>query len=256
MKVNFAPDLQPFRDLNEREQELLAERIRTEPTARHVTVWANAPKPNTILDGHNTLKECERQGMKPVFVKLRFDSRQEARAYAIRAQLGRRNLDPEQFAYWLAELTKETRSHGGRPDNSANFAELSELAEEAGVSRRTMGSAARVADKASAAVKQMVANGEVAVSDAAAIAGLPKAEQTKIATKAKRKGLTLRKASTAFNPKELGSKPKRGKEILPARTRKEALDTFGKLLRILDKLRISADVESELNTILKAIKAA
>jgi hypothetical protein len=61
----------------------------------------------------------------------------------------------------------------------------------------------------------------------------------------------------AFDTKKLDAAAKpNGKERVKPAQRKEALQLFGKLLRLLDKMRISADLEQPLKTILAAIKAS
>lgn len=198
MIVNIAPD---FRDLwpehTPEELDQLTENCLADPDHERmppIAVWVNAPKPNTILDGHHQYVIRSKKRLKIKYAKLKFDMRQDALAYAIQAQLGRRNLDESRRALAVAEMTKSRKPVGGVGADSANLRDRNSMAQAAGVSKRTMDNAVRVAEKAADEVKDAVRDGEFAVSDGAAIADLPKDQQKKIVTKAKRKNTTLKAA--------------------------------------------------------------
>ncbi|MCI0536109.1 MAG: hypothetical protein L0Z50_12865 [Verrucomicrobiales bacterium] len=225
MKVITAPDIR-LPDLTAEEAAELSRACLADPEHKlmpPVVIW-QCGKHWIALDGNHQYRIREANRLKVRYHKVSFETRQEARAYAINAQLARRNLGREQYAYWLAERDRELRRgrYDGRPNKSANFADLSKLAEESGVSERTMDYAAKVADIAAAPVKRGVVSGEFAVSDAAAVAELPKAEQTKIVAKAKREGTTLRQAA----------QPKQG-AVIPW---EDWDNQFGKLKRLTDQI--------------------
>lgn len=237
MKVICAPDF-ALPELSPEETQELREACLADPEHKlmpPVQIW-DCGKQWIILDGTNQHRIREANSLKIRYRKMEFETRQEARAHAITAQLSRRNLDRGQYAYWLAERDKERRQSGsGRPENrksvngkeinAAKFAVLSELADEAGVSERTMRQAAKVADNGASPIKKAVANGRVSVSDAAAVATLPKKEQAKIAAKAKREGTTLRQAA---------KKPGQVKSDVRLWDRFD--DCYAKLIRLVDDL--------------------
>ena len=132
-----------------------------------------------MIDGHHTLKirQSLRVGGKPPkirYQKMDFPDRQSAMAYAIQAQVGRRNLDASQIAIALAKLPKGKRGPKDSDNLWPNLAPNREsLAEEHGISRHTMKHADKVHEHGAKSVEQAVTSGEVSVSDAASVADLP-----------------------------------------------------------------------------------
>lgn len=192
MKVTIAPDFRDlFRALTPEEFEQAKANNQTDPDHERippVVVWDGI-----IIDGHHThriresLRTADGKPVKIRYAKMEFPDRQAAMAYAIHAQIGRRNLDPSQIAMALAKLPKATR---GPKELVANLQEIKsreQLAEEAGIGRRTLASADKVTEQGAKAVQTAVVAGDVSVSDAAAIVDLPKDEQAK-AVKAVKSG--------------------------------------------------------------------
>jgi hypothetical protein len=210
MKVTIAPDFRDlFRPMTPEEFEQAKANNEADPSHERippVVVWDGI-----IIDGHHThrirenLRDGEGKPVKIRYAKMEFEDRQAAMAYAIHAQIGRRNLDPSQIAMAIAKLPKGT---AGRPaeknrdkfdpisspsGNGSQLATISsapsrdELADEAGIGRRTMQRADKVNEQGAKAVVAAVTAGEVSVSDAAAIVDLPKDEQAK-AVKAVKSG--------------------------------------------------------------------
>ena len=214
MKVKVSTDFRDlFRPLTEAELEQAKVNNLADPQHERVppvTVWNG-----TIIDGHHTLKIREnlRVNGKPVkirYCELEFPDRAAAMAYAIQAQLGRRNLDPSQIAIALAKLPKA--KPGPKPELPANLPETpsrEELAADHGVSDRTLRSADKVVEHGAKAVVAAVASGEVAVSDAASIADLPKSDQVAALKKViNGEARTLRSASSdGHAKKDLGKCP-------------------------------------------------
>jgi AraC-like DNA-binding protein len=79
-----------------------------------------------------------------------FESRDAAKEWMIRHQLARRNITPEQRTYLIGKLYKEQKREVGRPgENGAKVAPLKtdeKIAEQFGVSPRTVHNAATFAD--------------------------------------------------------------------------------------------------------------
>jgi hypothetical protein len=216
MKVTIAPDFRDlFRPMTPEEYEQAKANNEADPNHERippVVTWDGI-----IIDGHHThrIRESLRDGDgKPVkirYAKMEFTDRQAAMAYAIHAQIGRRNLDPSQIAMAIAKLPKGTP---GRPaeGNGSQLATFSsgpsrdELADEAGIGRRTMQRADKVNEQGAKSVQAAVIAGDVSVSDAASIVDLPKAEQAKAVKEVKSgKAKTLKAA--AKKPKKETEEP-------------------------------------------------
>jgi hypothetical protein len=142
-----------------------------------VLLWKNHHF--TIIDGHHQYAIRKKLGLELRYAYMNFATRDEAMKYALDSQFGRRNLNASQRAMAYAKLPRQSAGGDRKTDRSANlhFDPIAKLAENAGVSERTMKSAAKVVDKGSEALIAAVNSGEVAVSTAAKIADLPKSDQ-------------------------------------------------------------------------------
>lgn len=261
MKVTIAPDFQSL--LNEHAPEELAqleENCLSDPKHERmppVLLWANAPKPNTIVDGHHQHAIRTKHRLTIKYAKLDFESRQEAKAYAFCVQLGRRNWSQSQRAIALAEYTKLRRPQGRPTGNSVTLPSIDKLAETAGVGTSTMGQAAKVSDTGAAAIVNGIKRGDFSASDAASVTDLPKAEQVKVAAEAKREGTTLRKARESVAPKP---KPKRGQPTFDVRKFRDLETALGKCIRLNSDLKehcggnvYHAEIKDHLNESLKVL---
>lgn len=202
MKVTTAPDfenlLPPLGDAELSQLELNCLADRDHERMPPVLVWANHK--NTIIDGHNQHRIREKHRLKIKYARLSFDTRDEAIRHALDVQFGRRNLDASQRAMAYAKVPRQPAGGDRRSDQTANLqfdpATVSELAEAAGVSERTMSSAVKVADNCAAAIVKSVQDGLVTASDAASIAELAKKEQLAALKKVKSgEAKTLREAA-------------------------------------------------------------
>lgn len=229
MKVQIAPDFRDlFRPLTDSELEHAKENNRSDPNHERVppiAVW-QCDKECILVDGHHThkIRENLRVDGRPVKIryhKMDFPDRQAAMAYAIRAQAGRRNLDASQLSIALAKLPKTApaRSPGGQlatrskpAENGQNTREA--IAAEAGIGRKTLQRADKVNELGAKAINDAVAKGDVSVSDAAAIADLPKSEQVAALKKVKQGEAKTLKVAAA--PKK--RKPAKGKQKPSAAT--------------------------------------
>lgn len=252
MKLVIAPDfkaiLPPHRD---EEINGIREGLKANPAAiPPVIYWANGPKINgglIIVDGMTRWVEAEKRGIKLRAEGVDLDDRQTAMRFTRMCQAYRRNLTPSQYALLYAELFPA--SHGGdrKSESALKQGEKNQVAEvQLDLPSPHMHAAAnKVVNAASPQVAKAVRDGEVAVQDAAAVTTLPKSEQNKALGKVRSgKAATLRQAT----------KRKSGTQTRKPADRKAALLLLGKLIRTLDKLGLSADLDKELKAINKALK--
>ena len=132
-----------------------------------------------IVDGVHRARAVARirgEGGKVFLPSRRVPAGADLHEYARANNDIRRHRPPGAVA--LAEGEKP-RHPGGDPTTreGGNFATLSEAEARTGLSRKTLQHGRKVADLAAEEVKQAVRSGEVKVSDAAAVADLPHAEQ-------------------------------------------------------------------------------
>jgi hypothetical protein len=219
-----------------------------------VPVWR---KHNTLLDGHTQQEIRERHGLTIRYVYLDFENEDEAVKYALQVQMGRRNIDKSQRAIVFAKNPR--LAHGGdrkSTDQGANLP-LEKLAEAAGVSERTMKSAAKVVDHGATEVIDGVRDGDFAVFDAAAIVKLDKKKHREIVTKAKDDGITLREAAKELGHsrrKKAGRKgSKKGSGVVGEK--QHALQLLKELSAALKSLRLFKKLNTSLTAVTRAVKA-
>jgi hypothetical protein len=227
-----------------------------------VQIWENGG--GIVLDGHNQLRIREELGLGVKKAFLDFKSREEALQYAISVQLGRRNLDASQRAILYARYPRF--AHGGdrrSGDQPANLP-LEQLAKTAGVSERTMRSAAKVADLGIQSIVDGVRTGTFSASDAAKVITLPEKVQKDLVEAAKQMGTTLSQArrisgGITFDPAELdrapGSKPpKNGSSVVPGQAKAYALEHASALCRALKKLDLFDEFNGCLSQVMRRVK--
>lgn len=219
-----------------------------------IVLWADGPKPNTIIEGYHQHAIRERHRLTIKYAKLKFETRQDAMIFALRAQLGRRNLNASQLAIGLAELSKIVGKNG-----TPGVLNLESAAKEAGISTQTAYNAKKVSEQGSKPLVDSVKAGETAVSDAVAVADLPKPEQTAALKKVQSgRAKTLRGA--AFDPEQLEKQPptrrpkKSGKPIVTKKERTEVQKHLGGLIRCLKTLELYDEFEPALSAIAKRLK--
>jgi len=263
MKLNFAPDFQNmFRPLTPEELEALEQRILRNEEQRQVTVWVNAPKPNTLIDGHNTFDICKKHNLAPKFIEIKFDSRWEAEQYALLAQLGRRNLSGQELAIAAAKLARALQACSAfetvKQEVSAR-AVLKKAASTVGVGERSTWNAKKVLDKAAKVVVDGVIEGRFGTTDAAAIADLPKKEQAAAVQKVK-SGAAKTLRGAAFDPAALEAKsakpkPKKsGRPIISKTDRANAHKHLGGLIRALKAMDVYDEFCQSLSAIARRLK--
>ena len=154
---------------------------------------------NILLDGHNRHEICLQHDIECEVHEIVLASGQEAKAWIIKHQLGRRNLDPSQRALLATTLedvygqqAKVRMAEGGKlggqssgkgtatlPDPSKGEAR-ERAAADMDVSARLVSAAKKVVDKGSQRLQDAVRDGEVSVSAAAKVATLPKQRQDEL----------------------------------------------------------------------------
>lgn len=131
-----------------------------------------------LIDGHNRYAICTKHGIKFETTAIEFSDRYAAMDWMDRNQLGRRNLTPDQFTFYLGRLyNRQKRANGQRgPEKLDQFAPAStaeKLASEHGVSSATVKRAGQIAGavtKAVSEIQEAVRNGTLPVSQAAKLA--------------------------------------------------------------------------------------
>jgi hypothetical protein len=221
------------------EERLLEQSILADGCLHSIVTWANHD--DTILDGHNRYRLCKKHGRKFATKAIKIDSREEAKAWIIRTQIGRRNLSESQRASLAAKLVN---SHAGGDHRANLHGEITaaKAAEEFNVSERSVKAARKVIEEGSKPLQNAVDAGEVPVSAAAVVAELPKAEQSKIVAKgpeavkaAAKKVKEQKQYKDTFDTKEIEKqKTKNGSEKKTQFDDKLIDDTFAKLIRLID----------------------
>lgn len=105
---------------------------------------------NLLIDGHNRLRHCRDKGYPFPVIENEFTSRDEAKAYIIHAQLGRRNLSPAAESYLRGKRYLELKRQGARTDLTSGQSDqktaAERLAEEFKVGEKTIRRDARFAE--------------------------------------------------------------------------------------------------------------
>ena len=140
-----------------------------------------------VLDGRHRQQACIELGIAPDYVPW-MGTEAEARKMVISANLARRHLTDGQKAMAAADIMSAP-SH--RPVKGEQVVTRKQAADAAGISERSVTHAKTVQDKGTPELEEAVRKGDVAVSDAAAVADAP-AEVQKAAVegvaKAKQEG--------------------------------------------------------------------
>ena len=109
--------------------------------------------PKILLDGHNRYEICTRLNLDYETCELEFDSREEAKDWIDKNQLGRRNLNPDAFTMLLGRRYNRLKKNVGKPSasNEEKFSSLRQrtseiLAKEHGVTDRTVRTAGQFAE--------------------------------------------------------------------------------------------------------------
>lgn len=129
--------------LSDAEYTILEQSILDEGCREALIVWGD-----TLIDGHNRLKICERNDIKFETKQIKFVSRYEALTFIVNNQLGRRNLSKASRCLLALELEPDVRAEARKRQQNAGGALVQnsaqagtktriELAKIAGVSHHT-----------------------------------------------------------------------------------------------------------------------
>jgi len=252
--------------LSEDEFKQLEEHVANDPDHTilpPVQIWGDLKR---IVDGHHQYKIRKKLGLTIRYVEVCADAKSiyEVKIYMLKLQAGRRNMDAGQLATYAATAMRELEDYEqkklpvGRPSSAAVAAgakSIADTAKQLGVSKRILATANKVVDKGAPEVTNGVISGVFSVSDAETVVDLPQEKQVEILNKAIEEKTTLKTVrENGYQPKP--RKPKSGREISPAKLRKEARLIFGKFVRTLDKMGLKDKCGDQLEWILDCINNA
>lgn len=223
MKLDVHPLAELFPDLSASEFSEMVQSIKDDGLDEPIVV-----SDGKILDGRHRYKACLKAGVNPTTVAYDGAKTPEAIAkFVWRANGVRRHLTASQRSMIAAKMANAPR--GDQSNTPIGVLTQGQAAEAVGASLREVQRAARVLKDAAPEVAEAVTNGEVTVTDAAAIAEAPKPAQRKAVKQVKSgKAKTLK---AALEPHERGGKQKNDPRLFE-RLRSD----IGKLARSIDDL--------------------
>jgi hypothetical protein len=149
-----------------------------------------------LIDGHNRFEICSRLGVAFDTVELVFETKDDAKLWIVRNQLGRRNISdfvraelalvakPIVEAKARANLVASGERYGKGSENSHNpIAPVhtdTTIADMAGVSSNTVRKVERIKESAGPELLAAVRSGDVSINAASAVASLPVSHQVDI----------------------------------------------------------------------------
>lgn len=128
------PELRDLLDnLRDEESKELERLILRDGIRDNVIIWKEK---NAILDGHNRIRIAKKHGLDFPRHEISMPNLEAARSWIIENQLGRRNLTPDRFTYFLGLLYNTKKE---APENKGKTTEVAEdIAKSHGVSSRTV----------------------------------------------------------------------------------------------------------------------
>jgi hypothetical protein len=143
MPLTISPELQSLiPPLTAEEHAQLERNLLAEGCRDPIVTWAEE---QVVLDGHHRLQICEQYGLVYRIQELSLPDLDAAKAWMIAHQLGRRNLTPDQMAYYRGkQYNLQKQRHGGdrKSDGSSTqdgyLKTADRLAREHGVSKNTI----------------------------------------------------------------------------------------------------------------------
>lgn len=134
------PTINPeFQDLLDTQSEVsydeLKKMIEAEGVRDPIVVWKEK---NQVADGHNRLKITKELGIPCPRIDKSFADEAEVKTWIIRNQLGRRNLTPARFEYYIGKLYNEQKAETSEEKLEAKGNVAEKLAEEFEVSEKTV----------------------------------------------------------------------------------------------------------------------
>ncbi len=159
--------------ISEDEYQLLEESILSEGCRDALVVWND-----TIIDGHNRYEICNKHNLPYETTPIIFESKDDAKIWIIKNQLGRRNLVPFVRIELVDSIEKiledkAKKNQGTRTDifltsekSIESINTTKEMAKLANVGHDTYSKGKKIKSKASEKVKQAVRDGKISINKA------------------------------------------------------------------------------------------
>lgn len=176
MQINIDPEFKSLiPPLTAEEYDGLRDSILSEGCRDALVLWGDV-----LIDGHNRYEICTKHGIPFDTIQMDFGNRDDALAWIIKNQFGRRNLPAYERARLalrlkpvIAERAKEnlithTQSgyQGCQNSDKAVIDTKRELAKAAGVSHDTIAKVEKIEAKASPEIKAQLRSGEISINQA------------------------------------------------------------------------------------------
>lgn len=242
---------------------LLEENCVKEGVRDPLVLWKQDDGNSILIDGHNRFKIIAKHMLHYTERWMQFKDRDEAKAWIIRNQFGRRNLSAYDRSIlalklkpFIAEKAKEqqashTEQGYQKSDKAVHTAK--ELAQIAGVSHDTIHKVEAIENKATDRTKQLVREGKLSINQAYNSVHQKQPDPVKVA-KAEREAFEQKKADHVVDFQSVQN-DRANKEIIDTALMKEVLrllndiDRFG-MTHKMDDLKCLADmVEDDERTI-------
>ena len=135
-----------MRPLTSDERGRLRAQIEADGCLEALVLWSNAPEGPTLVDGHNRLGICDELGIEYSVVEREFEDRGAVIRWIIDHQLGRRNLTPKEYRYWVGKRYEAEKREAGdtlrqnapRGQNDSAGRTRDRIAAETGLSAKTV----------------------------------------------------------------------------------------------------------------------
>jgi hypothetical protein len=106
--------------LTEEEREQLEQNIISEGVRDPLVIWKGY---NILLDGHNRYEICVKNGIDYELIEIELPTREDARMWIMRNQLGRRNLSPESLSYFRGKLHQAEKQKVKNPTGKNQYSD-------------------------------------------------------------------------------------------------------------------------------------
>lgn len=138
MDITIRDELKSLLDtLSDEETKLLEESILEEGVRDPLIIWKDGNE-NVLLDGHNRYQIAKKHGLSFKTEKAPVNSLEEAKAWMLRNQLGRRNLTRQRFSYYIGILYNMTKGPEHGAQNKTEGAASEKIAKEFGVDEKSV----------------------------------------------------------------------------------------------------------------------
>jgi len=126
-----------------------------------------------LVDGHNRYEICTKHNIEFDIILKEFDTIEQVKTWMLINQLGRRNLTPEKFKYFIGKLYNESKKQGERTDltSGQNVQKSKQIAEEYKINEKTVRRAAKfaeaidnIAEECGVEIKDDILNREIDLS--------------------------------------------------------------------------------------------